>query len=181
MGNLNIRIAGSGGQGVILCSIILADAALRTGKYAAQSQSYGPEARGGACKAEVVISDEAIDFPKVEDADFLLALTQASLEKYIKSSKPGSTVMIDDSLSIPVDENGKELTGYKFVKAPILNTAKTVLKKMMVANIVACGVINKYLGITDFDSLEEATLGNIPKGTEDINRFALREGDRIEL
>jgi 2-oxoglutarate ferredoxin oxidoreductase subunit gamma len=73
---------GAGGQGVILCSIILAEAAFLTGKNVAQSQSYGPEARGGLCRAELVIDEAKIVYPKVTHADFLLALTQASLDKY---------------------------------------------------------------------------------------------------
>ena len=173
MADLNIRIAGSGGQGVILCSIILADAALTKGGYAAQSQSYGPEARGGTCKAEVVISDDPIDFPKVEMSDFLLAMNQAALMKYIPLAKPGSVVMLDESMEIP------DAPGFTYVKVPIISTATDVLKKPMVANIVAVGVVNNYLGIADKDIIEEATLRNVPKGTEDINRFALLEGSRI--
>ncbi len=175
MADLDIRIAGSGGQGVILCSIILADAALETGKYSAQSQSYGPEARGGTCRAEVVVSDAPIDFPKVENSDFLLALTQPALEKYMASSKKGSVIMYDDSLTPP------ESPDFTFVAAPILSTAVDVLKKPMVANIVACAVVNNYLGIADMETLEAATLKNVPKGTEDINRAALIFGAKIVL
>ena len=175
MADLDIRIAGSGGQGVILCSIIIADAALEKGSFSAQSQSYGPEARGGTCKAEVVISDNPIDFPKVENSDFLLAMTQPALEKYIGLAKKGSTIMYDDSLTPP------ENPDLKFVAAPIISTARDVIKKPMVANIVAAAVINNYLGIADMETLEIATLRNVPKGTEDINRFALLEGSRIVL
>lgn len=173
MAGLDIRIAGSGGQGVILCSIILADAALENGKFSAQSQSYGPEARGGTCKAEVVINDAEIDFPKVEKSDFLLALTQDALEKYILQAKEGSTVMYDDSLTPP------NTAGVKLVSAPILSTAAEKVGKSMVANIVAAAVINNYLGISALDTLEVATLRNVPKGTEEINRKALLEGAKL--
>ena len=88
-----IRLVGSGGQGLILCAVILAKAALKNGVYVAQSQSYGAAARGGACRAEVVFSETPIDFPKVEQSDFLLALNQTSLDQYISSAKPGSFVM----------------------------------------------------------------------------------------
>ena len=71
-----IVLSGTGGQGLILAGIILAEAAVLDGKQAIQTQSYGPEARGGASKAEVIISDEAIDYPKVLDADVLLAMSQ---------------------------------------------------------------------------------------------------------
>ena len=72
MSKVEIRLAGSGGQGVILASVILAEAAVQAGKYTAQSQSYGPEARGGSCKAETLISDAPIGFTKVQHPNFLL-------------------------------------------------------------------------------------------------------------
>jgi len=75
-----IRLSGSGGQGLILAGIILADAGLKSGKNSIQSQSYGPEARGGASKAEVIISDGEINYPKVEQCDILLSLTQKSYD-----------------------------------------------------------------------------------------------------
>lgn len=173
---IGIRLAGSGGQGIILCSIILADAALMGGAYSAQSQSYGPEARGGACKAEVVISDDAIDFPKVVKSDFMLALTQASLEKYLSGAKPGSILMIDESLDLP--EKANEL-GLKIYVLPILAAARDTLKRPMVANIVAAGAINACLKLVDMETLEKAVLKNVPAGTEELNRFAMLEGSRL--
>ena len=171
---MEIRFAGSGGQGVILCSILLATAAIENDVYVAQSQSYGPEARGGSCKAEVVISDEPIDFPKVEKSDFLLALTQDSLEKYLKSIKPGSVVMYDDSLDMPEDPN----VG-KAIPVPILETASKKIGKSMVANIVALGAINNYLKIADEDTLRKVVLANVPKGTEELNMKALEAGMQL--
>lgn len=85
-----LRFTGSGGQGVILCSIIMAEAAFLAGKRVAQSQSYGPEARGGLCKAELVIDEKEITYPKVTKTDFLLALTQASLDKFGGNTAEGS-------------------------------------------------------------------------------------------
>ncbi|MGI6071594.1 MAG: 2-oxoacid:acceptor oxidoreductase family protein [Lachnospiraceae bacterium] len=174
MKQIGIRLAGSGGQGIILCSIILADAALMGGSYVAQSQSYGPEARGGTCKAETLISDVPIDFPKVEQSDFMMALTQAALEKYLPFAKPGSIVMIDDSLTMPAKSEG-----YKVYSAPIIATARDVLKKPMVANIVACGYINACLKLIDAETLEAAVLKNVPKGTEELNHIAMIEGIRL--
>ena len=92
-----LRLSGTGGQGLITAGIILAEAALLDGKLAIQSQSYGPEARGGASKAEVIISDEAIHFPKVTDPNLLLAMSQEAATKYSHDLTAGS-VMITDSL-----------------------------------------------------------------------------------
>lgn len=169
-----IRLAGSGGQGIILCSIILADAALMGGAYTAQSQSYGPEARGGTCKAEVVISEGPIDFPKVVKSDFMLALTQAALEKYLPGAKPGSIIMIDDSLTMP-----ESAEGFQVYSLPILAAARDTIKRPMVANIVAAGAINACLKLVDLETLEEAVLKNVPAGTEALNRFAMLEGNRL--
>lgn len=173
---IGIRLAGSGGQGIILCSIILADAALMNGAYSAQSQSYGPEARGGACKAEVVISDEAIDFPKVIKSDFMLALTQASLTKYLPGAKPGSILMIDNSLELPA---AADELGIQVHALPILSTANDMLKRPMVANIVAAGAINACLKLVDTETLEKAVLKNVPAGTEELNRFAMLAGSSL--
>ena len=169
-----IRLVGSGGQGVILCAILLAKAAIGNGVNVAQSQSYGPEARGGACRAEVVVSDEPIDYPKVEKSDFLMALTQASLEKYLPKAKPGSIVLYDDSLTFP--ENAQ---GFEAHALPILETARVKVGKAMTANIVALGVINACLKITDPDTLRETVLAGVPRGTEKINLAALEEGSRL--
>ena len=133
-----MRFTGSGGQGVILCSIILAEAAFLVGKNVAQSQSYGPEARGGLCRAELVSDEKTITYPKVMQANFLLALTQASLEKYGTSTAEDALIMIDKSLLEPDD-----LGSYNVVALPILQTASRVVGKAMTANIVAVGEIGR--------------------------------------
>ncbi|MCL2675782.1 MAG: 2-oxoacid:acceptor oxidoreductase family protein, partial [Firmicutes bacterium] len=97
-GKAEIRLTGSGGQGVILASIILAEAAIMADKNAVQSQSYGPEARGGMCKAEVIIDEDNIGFTKVTQPTFLLALTQESLDTYAKSLPKDCLIMADASL-----------------------------------------------------------------------------------
>lgn len=171
---LEMRFTGSGGQGVILASIIFADAALRDGKYAIQSQSYGPEARGGMCKAETIISDQPINFPKVQHTGFLLALTQGSLEKYMQAANEDTVIMADASLNVT-----KGMCKGKIVTVPILQTATEVLKKAMTANIVAVGAINTYLNLLDNKAIEDAVLSRVPKGTEDLNRKALLEGEKI--
>ncbi|MGB4170782.1 MAG: 2-oxoacid:acceptor oxidoreductase family protein, partial [bacterium] len=85
MAQLEIRLSGFGGQGLITAGIILADAAIKEGKQAVQTQSYGPEARGGASKSEVIISDTTVDYPKVKEPSVLLAMSQEACDKYIDS------------------------------------------------------------------------------------------------
>ena len=165
-----IRLSGSGGQGLILAGIILAEAALDDGKNAVQSQSYGPEARGGASKAEVIISNDEINYPKVRDCDMLLALTQVACDKYINTLKKEGMLIIDSGVQLP------SRTDVKVVSVPILNTAAEELKKPMVANIVALGVINRIADIVSDKSLTESVLSRVPRGTEELNRKALEKG-----
>ncbi|MDY0234509.1 MAG: 2-oxoacid:acceptor oxidoreductase family protein [Gudongella sp.] len=165
-----LRLSGSGGQGLITGGIILAEAAILDGKNALQSQSYGPEARGGASKAEVIISDDEITFPKVEHCDLLLSLTQLSCDKYLCTLKEDGILIIDDAVELP------EVGEVKVYRLPILNTASEKLGKSMVANIVALGVLNKITGIVTEESLEKAVLSRVPKGTTDLNKSALAEG-----
>ena len=163
-----LRLTGSGGQGLILAGVILAEAALLDGKRAIQSQSYGPEARGGASKAEVIISDSDIDFIKVQKCDMLLCLTQDAYDKYGKEK--ASVLIMDEGMDLkyPAPE--------KVVKIPIIATAAEKLGKPMVANIVALGAVNGVLKLLSRESLAEAVLNRVPKGTEDLNKRALEAG-----
>ncbi|HPE37518.1 MAG TPA: 2-oxoacid:acceptor oxidoreductase family protein, partial [Spirochaetales bacterium] len=96
------RLSGSGGQGLLLAGIVLAEAAILEDKNAVQTQSYGPEARGGASKAEVVISGEDIDYPKATDPDYLLALTQESYKSFGPLMGKG-TIIVDSSVALSDD------------------------------------------------------------------------------
>ena len=174
MSKMELRLAGSGGQGVILATVILAEAAIQAGKYTAQSQSYGPEARGGSCKAETLISDDPIGFTKVQHPTFLMALTQKSLDQYTKGLPADCLVLMDDSLSAP-----EGLSEDKTIALPILRTARETVGRLQTANIVAVGCINELLHIVDRETMEKAVMMHIPKGTEALNRKALDEGETL--
>lgn len=173
---VEIRLSGSGGQGLILGGIILAEAALMDDKEAVQSQSYGPEARGGASKAEVIISDCAIHYPKVQKCDVLLSLTQKSCDKYLSNLKENGTLIIDESVELPEYDNN-----YKIHQMPILKTATKDIGRSMVANIVALGALNEIVKVVSDDSLEKAILNRVPRGTENLNRSAFESGKKITL
>ena len=168
---LELRLSGSGGQGLITAGIILAEAALKDQKNAIQTQSYGPEARGGASKAEVIISQEAIDFPKVTLPNMTLALTQIAADKYIADISEDGTIIVDDSIQLPEGLKAKHI-----YRLPIIKTAINEVGKEIVANIVALGLIVGLTGIVTEASLEAAILSRIPKGTEDLNKLALQKG-----
>lgn len=166
-----LTLSGSGGQGLILGGIILAEAALFDDKNVVQSQSYGPEARGGASRSEVIISDNVINYPKVNKCNTLLALTQQSCDKYIDSLKSGGTLILDDSIKDIPNRDDIEV-----FSIPIVETASNKLGKPMVANIIALGSIYGLTKIVTKESLEKAVLNRVPKGTEKLNKKALEEG-----
>jgi len=167
-----IRFCGSGGQGLILAGVIMAEAAaIYEGKNAIQSQSYGPEARGGASKAELIISDGPIDYPKAQSLDAVLALTQEAADKYYKDIKPGGVLIIDsDYVKKPPEGN------FRLVKAPFIQTATTKVGKALVANIVALGAMAGITKAVSREALEKAVLARVPPGTEDLNKRALQAG-----
>ncbi len=169
-----MRFTGSGGQGIILASVILAEAAVIDGYNAVQSQAYGPEARGGQCKAEAILSRDEIWFTKVMSPAFLLCMTQASLDKYGPDIADGAIVMIDASLTVP-----DYLDPARVLSVPILQTAKDVVGKIMTANIVAVGAVNAVLGLFSEDALRQSVCRHIPAGTEELNLRALEEGARL--
>lgn len=173
MEKYEIRLSGSGGQGLLLGGIILAEGAISDGKNSVQTQSYGPEARGGASKSEVIISNDAIDFPKVRNCDILLSLTQKSYDQYGLGLKDDGILIIDSSVNI--EEAGNK----KVYSVPILDTAVNVLHKPMVTNIVALGALVEITKVITKESLEKAVLDRVPKGTEELNRKALSIGYEI--
>ena len=169
-----MRFAGSGGQGVILASVIFAEAAVISGMKTIQSQAYGPEARGGVSKAETVLSRDQIWYSKVTEPHFLLALTQASINKYSEDLKEDYIVMADESLTVPGN-----LDPARVISVPILQTATEKIGKAFTANIVAVGAINKALRLFDDEVMLEAVKRHIPPGTERINKEALTAGAEL--
>jgi 2-oxoglutarate ferredoxin oxidoreductase subunit gamma len=167
-----IRLSGEGGQGIVLAGVILAEAAaIYDGKNATQTQVYGPESRGGASKAEVIISDEEIDYPKAMAVDLLLALTQAAADKYGHDLKP-SGILVVDSTKVSTVPDGT----FAVHRLPIIDTAKDTVGKAMVANIVSLGVIAGLSKVVSREAIEQAVLARVPKGTEELNRHALEAG-----
>jgi 2-oxoglutarate ferredoxin oxidoreductase subunit gamma len=177
-----IRLAGEGGQGMILAGIILAEAAaIYDGKQATQTQSYGPEARGGASRSEVVISDGEIDHPEVLSADVVVALSQEAYKKFSKTVHPGGLLIIDeDRVIIPEPANappGSTLpVGVNLIKIPVVHLAQETTGKTITANTVALGVLVGLTGVVSKQAIEKAVTARAPKGTEEMNRKALEAG-----
>lgn len=164
-------LSGSGGQGVITATIILAEAALHDGLVATQTQAYGPEARGGSARAEAIISDEPIHYNKVNHPNILLAMSQEAVDKYFKTLADDQ-IFITDSLFV---RNVPEYKG-KTYQLPITHTAKEELGKSLFANIVALGALVGITKIVSKEAITKAVLAKVPKGTEAKNEKALELG-----
>ena len=170
-----IRLSGAGGQGLILIGKILAEAAaIYDGKNATQSQSYGPEARGGASRSEVIISDEDIDYPKATNIDLLLAMTQEAADKYASEVKEGGAVIVDSGFVHKLPKGNFKVYNY-----PITQTAESVIGKKLVANIVALGIIEQISKIISEKAMISAIRARVPKGTEEMNIKAFNEGQKL--
>jgi 2-oxoglutarate ferredoxin oxidoreductase subunit gamma len=169
MNRTEIRLAGEGGQGMILAGIILAEAAsIYGGRNTTQTQSYGPEARGGASKSEVVISPDEIDHPEVLQADILVALSQEAYRKFHKDLKPGGLLIVDADKVKGVEEN--------VIQIPITRMALETTGRQITANTVALGVLVGLTGIVSREDIEKAVTARAPRGTEEMNRKALQAG-----
>ena len=165
-----IRLSGSGGQGLILMGIILAEAiGIYDGKFVAQTQNYGPEARGGSSKSEVIVSDEEIDYPKAMQLDLLLAMNQKACDEFYPDLKPEGLLIVDSTFVTQVPTS-------KAFQIPFTRIAREKFKREVVANIIALGALTQLSPIISPKAIESAVLVRVPKGTEKLNRDALKAG-----
>ena len=150
-----LRLSGSGGQGVITAAIIFAEAAVSEGKNAVQSQSYGPEARGGA---------------HVKTPDYVLAMTQKAADKYFHDLNPDGVLILDDDL-VPTSPDFKNI-----IRVPITKLAVEKLGRALFANIVALGVLVKVTKLVDFETIKKSVAHRVPPHTVEQNMTALQLG-----
>ena len=164
--------SGSGGQGVITASIILAEAALYDGLVATQTQAYGPEARGGSARAEAIVSDEPIHYPKVTEPETYVIMSQAAYDKYGVSAHGDNLMLIDPGYVTSRPD-------CRYFEVPATSEAKKQLGKPVFANVVMLGALLEATGVVSYDALEHAVLDSVPKGTEEKNKQALEIGREL--
>ena len=165
-----IRLGGSGGQGIILMGIVLAEAiGIYDGKYVSQTQSYGPEARGGSSKSEVIVSDEEIDYPKAMKPDLLLVMNQKSCDDFYHDLKTEGVLIVDSTFVT-------QLPASKAYQIPFTRIAREKFKREVVANIIALGALAQLTPVVSHKAIEAAVLARVPMGTEKLNRDALKAG-----
>ncbi len=166
-----IRIAGSGGQGIVTAGRILAEAAILSGHCATHSQAYGPQSRGGASRSDVVISDREIGFPLVESVGVLVALTGQAHDRYRGDVGDGARIILDDraAASCRGNDGGHALLA-------LVDTARAISGGQLMTGIVALGVVQGFEDIVDADALTEAVSAGVPPRYRDANLEALRAG-----
>lgn len=164
-----IRVCGFGGQGIVLAGMILGKAAsVYSDYYSVQTQSYGPEARGGASRSEVIISDEPIAFPGVMEADILVAMSQPAFDKYTDDLKKDATIIVDPSLVI---DTGK----FDPIRIEFTALAEDLGRKI-VANIIMLGSLTRLTSVVTEEAMQKAVFDSVPPRTIDLNKKALEVG-----
>ena len=171
MAKQEFLLTGTGGQGLILAAIMLAEAGINADQNVAQSQSYGPEARGGASRAEVIIGHEAIYYPKVENPDFVLTLSQEAYKKYGLHLNEEAILIVDNSQVTEVKPRS-----INFYSLPITKAARTQFGSEQSANVVALGVVASLSGQIPLEHVLQAVEHRAPRGTAELNIKALELG-----
>ncbi len=166
---VTIRFAGYGGQGLLTAGLILADAAIYDKKKVIQTQSYGPEARGGASRSDVVVADEEIAFPKPGRLDVLVAMNQIAVDKYTAALTEGGTLLADATYVHTVTSGDAYLI-------PFTELAREKLGKELFANVVALGALVELKGVVSKEAVARALESRVPETAVEINREALAIG-----
>jgi 2-oxoglutarate ferredoxin oxidoreductase subunit gamma len=172
MSRREVRLSGFGGQGIVLAGNILGKAAaIYDGKHATFTQSYGPEARGGACAAEVIIDENPVHYPHIVDPEVLVVMSQGAYNRYLPDFRPDGLLIIDSDL-VELDE----MVGERPVLGiPATRIAEEVGRRV-VANIVMLGFVAAVTDLVSVDAMRDAALATIPKKTIDLNTKAFQAG-----
>jgi 2-oxoglutarate ferredoxin oxidoreductase subunit gamma len=172
MTRTEIKLAGFGGQGIVLAGFIMGKAiSIYDNKNAVLTQSYGPEARGGACSADVVTADTEIDYPEVTKPNIVVIMSQEAYTTYGSNIKKGGTMLIDEDL-VKLEKPDENL---KLFQIPSTRFAEDLGRKI-VANIVMLGFVTGVTDIVTLESMKRSLLNSVPKGTEELNMSALMKG-----
>jgi 2-oxoglutarate ferredoxin oxidoreductase subunit gamma len=172
---IEVALSGSGGQGMILAGKILAEAvSIFDDKQAVMTQSYGPEARGGAARAEVIISDRPIHYPKMMNLNILLVMTQEALDKYGEMLQTGGLLVADETLVKAIPGNFQNV-----FKAPFSALAKDTLGSALVTNIISLGALAAVSQVVSRESLISAVAARVPEKYLALNRSALDLGYKV--
>ncbi|PWU10202.1 MAG: pyruvate ferredoxin oxidoreductase [Terriglobia bacterium] len=167
-----IRIAGFGGQGVILAAMVVGKAgAIHQGGYATMTQSFGPEARGGSSSAQVILSNEPILYPYVTQPDVLVVMSQEAYTRFTPELKHGGTLIIEQDLV----RLGQVPAGVRVFGVPATRLAEELGRKV-VLNIVMVGFFGAVTRLLDPDALRKAVADSVPPALQKLNLQAFDKG-----
>lgn len=167
-------MAGFGGQGIVLAGFIIGKAAVFHKDNATFTRDYGPEARGGSCRADVIVSDEVISYPFVEKPEVVVAMSQEAYTKYAAGVDKGTLVIIDEGLVKP-NQPAADGSECRLLAVPATRIAQD-LGRSAVANIVMLGFLTAVSRVLPVEVMKKAVLDSVPKGTEDLNMKAFDRG-----
>ena len=170
---MNIRLSGFGGQGIVSAGLIFGNAAVLDGNNAIQTQSYGAESRGGACKSDVIISEQNINELAPAELDVLVAMSQSAYEKYLYSLKKGGILILEADLVTPEPGADKK---YKLFSVPATDLAFKKFGRKIIGNMVIIGYLTALTKLVSKRSVKETIKNNVPKGTEELNLKAFELG-----
>ncbi len=166
----SVRFAGFGGQGLLTAGFILADAAgIYDGNYISQTQAYGAEARGGTSRADVIVSDEPIVYPKPIKLDILVAMNQMALDKYSSALIEGGYLLADYTYV-------KNLHVTEALLIPFTEMARDKIGNVVVANVIALGALTELTLIVSKKAMKQAVEARVPKQHKELNIKALEMG-----
>lgn len=168
MDKKEVIFTGLGGQGIVKSGVILAEAAVIDGKHVVQTQNYGPESRGGCCRADVIIADQDICYPRVKSADIVFALSQKGLDKFISHSKPNAMIIADESIDVSHVRNYKKFN--------IIKYTEETLKNPQGVNMLSLGILAALTKLVSYNALKKAICENVPKASIDKNLSAFEAG-----
>lgn len=172
MDHVELKISGFGGQGIVLAGYIVGKAAaIYDHRYATMVQSYGPEARGGACSAQVIIADTPIHYPYTVEPEFLIAMSQEAYAKFVRELKPGGVLLIDDDL-VTTDSGRSDVQTHR---VPATKMAEG-LGHRIVANVVMLGFLTAVAQIVSAQAVKEALVSSLPAGSSQLNLKAFEAG-----
>ena len=168
-----IKLGGFGGQGIILAGYILGKAAsIYDKQHAVLTQSYGPEARGGACSADVIVAETEIDYPNVSIPGIVVIMSQEAYHTYGKNIDPNGIMLIDEDLVELKKGRDKDI---KIFSVPSTRFAEELGRKI-IANIVMLGFLTAVTEVITYKAMKKAILSSVPKGTEELNTNAFQKG-----
>ncbi len=174
MSKQEIRICGLGGQGVIMAGMIIGKAAsIFEDRFATLVQSFGPEARGSECSAQVMVSDDQIAFPYIKASDIFVAMSQGAYEKFIDELKEGAYLVYENEL-VSLDDRVPK--GVKTFGIPGTRIAEEDMGRRIVFNMVMVGFVTAVTKVSDVDAVKKAVEHSVPPGTEEFNLKAFEAG-----